>query len=154
MYKVLVHKAILWKREKQKNLNFLKFSTLNYDFFSKYQFCVKNVFFLGTFCCCSSKSERVWHLAKMALLAPLSFAHFLSYSNIMYLKRTHFSQRIDIQKTKSQFAVKKLKKFKFSIFPFFTYNLDSEEKSFCFLLKYLKKVNFFISSMSHRRIMY
>ena len=28
--------------------------------------------------------------AKMAILAPLPFAHFLSYANMMYLKRTHF----------------------------------------------------------------
>ena len=68
---------------------------------------------------CADRSGA--NFAKMAILARLPFAYFLSYINILYIKSTHFWCRFQIQKKKLWFKVKNVKKVKFSFLTPFTW---------------------------------
>ena len=55
------------------------------------------------------------------IFGPLQWACFLSYNNIIFLKRSHFLWGFMIFKKKIHFKVKKLKKFNFTVFTHVTY---------------------------------
>ena len=80
--------------------------------FESYGF-IKNVIFWGISCWCSSKFDIVWggtHKLQSQLLSPPLETQFLSYINMMYLKRSHFLCRWSIQTAKFNFVFEKTKK--------------------------------------------
>ena len=83
------------------------------EFFSfQSKFCIKNVFFWYASCSKCSTSKKVeggFISCKCSLWFPLPISLFLSYYTMIYLKRTHFSCRIQIQMKKVFFMCKKLK---------------------------------------------
>ena len=68
------------------------YKTMLFSFES--EFSVKNVIFWGTSCWCSSKIKKYGGVLisyNCSLWAPRQLLKFLSYINMMYLKRSHFS---------------------------------------------------------------
>ena len=94
--KVLLHNAPMWNWAKRK-IQFFQFfhkqkRVLLFEYFTH----IKNVIFWGTSCWCSSKFDIVWggaHKLQSQLLIPLLEAQFLTYINLIYLKRSHFLWR-------------------------------------------------------------
>ena len=83
--KILVHNAPMWHGVKNKNQFFPIFSLQTINCFFKSLIYIKNVFFWGIWPWCTSDGkqlERGLILKKMAILAPLPFAQFLSCNNI------------------------------------------------------------------------
>ena len=102
--KVLLHNAPMWNGAKQKIHFFQFFQKQNIILLFEYFTYIKNVIFWGILRWCSSKIELLEGGSKAAIVAyehPLTLYQILSYINMMYLKRSHFSQRIQIQKKKA-----------------------------------------------------
>ena len=57
--KVLVHNAPMWRQAKNKNKLFSIFSIQNMNWFFKFWIYIKNVFFWGMLCWCSSQNEQM-----------------------------------------------------------------------------------------------
>ena len=58
LFKVLVYKAPMWIRVKTRIYVFLNLLEINFKFISQIFFCIKNVFFWGIACWCSSKDKH------------------------------------------------------------------------------------------------
>ena len=102
--KVLLHNAPMWKGAKRKIHFFQFFQKKEIILLFEYFTYIKNVIFWGILRWCSSKIELLEGGSKAAIVAyecPLMKYQILSYINMMYLKRSHFSQRIQIQKKKA-----------------------------------------------------
>ena len=88
------YKTHLCKMEQNGKFNLFQFfQKQNRILLLKYFTYMKNVIFWGTSCWCSSKFDIVWggaHKLQSQLLSPPLEAQFLSYINMMYLKRSHF----------------------------------------------------------------
>ena len=91
--KVLLHNAPMWNGAKQKIHFFQFFQKQNIILLFEYFTYIKNVIFWGTSSWCSSKLDIVWrgaHKLQSQLLSPPLKTQFLSYTNLMYLKWSHF----------------------------------------------------------------
>ena len=91
--KVLLHYTPMWNGAKQKIHFFQFFQKQNIILLFEYFTYIKNVIFWGTSCWCSSKFDIVWggaHKLQLQLLSPPLEVQFLSYINLIYLKRSHF----------------------------------------------------------------
>ena len=91
--RVLLHYTPMWIRANQK-IDFSKFFQKPHRIFLfNYFTFIKNVIFWGASCWCSSKFDVVWggaHKLQLQLLSPPLEVQFLSYINLIYLKRSHF----------------------------------------------------------------
>ena len=91
--KILLHNAPMWNGAKRKIQFFQFFQKENIILLFEYFTYIKNLIFWGTSCWCSSRFDIVWGGAlklQSQLLSPPLEVQFLSYINLIYLKRSHF----------------------------------------------------------------
>ena len=114
----------LCEMEQNRKFNFFQFfQKQNRILLLEYFTYIKNVIFWGTSCSCSSKYDIVWggaHKLQSQLLSPPQQTQFLSYINLMHLKRWHFLCMQSIQTAKFYFVFEKTEKNQFSVLLWFT----------------------------------